>query len=168
MRLKKLTFITVSGGTQQLTVQDYNDRSVPQFYGGETDEAMSGKLRSNIRDFKREFELFYGASNEPAVYESIVNNILTDIQAGEESFSFGVAGDLIDVTVSDEFVSRALYARQVGIPVPAMKLSALNLNLKVAFITEDWGLVTGSVTESEDWGLVTGSVTESEDWGRVI
>lgn len=167
-RLQTITFLTDSGGTQQLTVQDYTETDAVEFFNEEYDEAINGSLRSNLRDYRKSFSVSYRLSGQPDVFRSICNNIASDVNAGNNWVYFGLdVNNLFRVIVTDDFAHRVEYANQHGLFVPRINMKAYNLGLNISLEYEDWRFVDEAVTESRNYGLITASVTQSIDYGTI-
>lgn len=169
-RQKTLTFVTNSGGIQELKLQNYVETNDLIFYNTNYDEAIDGSLRSNVRDIRPKYEVSYSLCGEPDVFRSIVNNIVTDLSTdGLDFFYIGIDTDrLVRVTLDSQMLYRAEYNNQHGLFVPKLTMIANELGAVVEVGFEDWRFVNEAVTEARDYGLITDAVTTQIDYGTIV
>jgi hypothetical protein len=77
--LTKVSFITIAGGEQVVTVSSFSVETELLFFNKAFDEAIDGSLRQNVRGTRKKFSLFYNKCMEPSILKSILNNIVTDL-----------------------------------------------------------------------------------------
>ena len=129
-KLTNIVIITNAGGTQTLTVQNYSESDDLQFWGSPFDEAIDGSLRTNFRNFRRTIGITYNMCTTPNTYNSICNNIATDLLNGEEYVEVGIdSSSAIEVVLDDGFLNRVEYANQHGLFIPKINFTALELGL---------------------------------------
>jgi hypothetical protein len=146
-QLTKVSFITIAGGEQVVTVSSFSAETELLFFGGAFDEAMDGSLRQNVRGTRKIFSLFYNKCMEPSTLRSVLNNIVTDLNVeGNNLGSFRIfQGDalIIDnstevfntssavfdqgvtehtVTLDSATIHRIQYANQIGTYVPKINM----------------------------------------------
>jgi hypothetical protein len=145
--LQKISFVTVAGGEEVVTVSSFSIETELLFFGGAFDEAMDGSLRQNVRGTRKKFSLLYNKCMEPSILKSILNNIVIDLNAeGNNLGSFRIfQGDarIIDnstevfntssivfdegvtehtVTLDSATIHRIQYANQIGTYVPKINM----------------------------------------------
>lgn len=168
-KVTDIKIITDAGGEQTLTVQNYAESDELEFFGKPFDEAVSGVLRSNFRDFRRKIGITYNLCTTPDVYRSVCNNIATDLINGAEFVYIGIDTDnAIRVVLDDGFDKRVEYANQHGLFVPKINFIAYNLGLSIGLIFRDYRFVNETVTVNLDYRFVNESVTEPvQDYGSI-
>tara|TARA_Y100000114_G_scaffold51850_1_gene47334 strand:- start:602 stop:1069 length:468 start_codon:yes stop_codon:yes gene_type:complete len=146
--LQTISFFTVAGDLQKLTVNNYSVQNEILFFNKEFDEAIDGSLRQNVRGIRRTFSIFYNKCIEPSTLRGILNNIITDLNVDgndRESFKF-FQGDVIfiddstevfnssteifnefgideiNVTLDDETIHTIQYTNQTGRYVPKINM----------------------------------------------
>lgn len=169
-RLQEILFVTNSGGTQALTIQDYVETDDLIFFNSNYDEAIDGSLRQNVRDIRRRYEFSYKLCGDPDTFRSIVNNIVTDLTTtGLEFFYIGIDTDnLVRVTLDDQMLYKAQYTNQHGLFLPKLTLLANELGAVVEVDFEDWRFVNEAISEARDYGLITDAVTTNLDYGSIV
>jgi hypothetical protein len=166
--MTELVFITDTGGLQTIKVQDYAEETVVKFFDSATDESLSGVLRPNVRNVRQGFRLSYKATSQPDVFQSIVSNIVEDINNGVPFFNFGIdSTSTFRVTLTSEVKQKVEYANQHGLFIPALTFETTGLGVIVSVEVLDYRFVNEGVTDSQDWGLITDSVTETRDYGTI-
>lgn len=102
--LQKISFVTVAGGEQVVTVSSFSVETELLFFNKEFDEAIDGSLRQNVRGTRKKFSLFYDKCLEPSTLRSILNNIVTDLNVeGNNLDSFKIfQGDPLIINNSTE------------------------------------------------------------------
>tara|TARA_R100001463_G_scaffold123371_1_gene180061 strand:+ start:176 stop:643 length:468 start_codon:yes stop_codon:yes gene_type:complete len=146
--LQTISFVTVAGDLQKLTVNGYSVENRLLFFNKEFDEAIDGSLRQNVRGMRRVYSVFYNKCIEPSTLRSILNNIITDLNVegnNRESFKlfqgdvvfiddssevwstssqvfdeYGI--DEINVTLDDATIHRIGYTSQIGTYVPKINM----------------------------------------------
>lgn len=167
-KVTNIKIITDAGGEQTLTIQNYTESDELEFFGKPFDEAVSGALRSNFRDFRRKIALTYNLCTTPNAYKSICNNIATDLLNGAEFIYIGIdTNNVIRVVLDDGFASRVQYANQHGLFVPKINFTAYELGLEITLDFEDWRFVNESVTEQRDYRYIYETVTTQLDYGFI-
>jgi hypothetical protein len=168
-KVTNIKIITDAGGEQSLTIQNYTESDELEFFGKPFDEAVSGALRSNFRDFRRKIGITYNLCTTPDVYRSVCNNIATDLINGAEFVYIGIDTDnAIRVVLDDGFAKRVEYANQHGLFVPKINFIAYNLGLSIGLIFRDYRFVNETVTVNLDYRFVNESVTEPvQDYGSI-
>lgn len=145
--LQKISFITVAGGEQIVTISSFSVETELLFFNKPFDVAIDGSLRQNVRGTRKKFSLFYNKCMEPSTLRSILNNIVTDLNVeGNNLGSFRIfQGDalIIDnstevfntstavfnegvtehtVTLDSATIHRIQYANQIGTYVPKINM----------------------------------------------
>lgn len=168
-KVTNIKIITDAGGEQSLTIQNYTESDELEFFGKPFDEAVSGALRSNFRDFRRKIGITYNLCTTPDVYRSVCNNIATDLINGAEFVYIGIDTDnAIRVVLDDGFAKRVEYANQHGLFVPKINFIAYNLGLSIGLIFRDYRFVNETATVNLDYRFVNESVTEPvQDYGSI-
>jgi hypothetical protein len=170
-KLTDIIVITDSGGTQTLTIQNYSESDELQFWGRPFDQAIDGTIRSNIDDFRRKISLTYNLCTTPAIYESICNNILEDLNNGSEFIYIGIDSDnVIRVVLDDDFAHRVQYANQHGLFVPKITFIAYQngLQTEITLDFEDWRFVNEAVDQPiRDYGFITQETTVQLDYASI-
>lgn len=146
--LQTISFVTVAGDLQKLTVNGYSVENKLLFFNNEFDEAIDGSLRQNVRGMRRVYSVFYNKCIEPSTLRGILNNIITDLNVegnNRESFKlfqgdvvfiddssevwstssqvfdeYGI--DEINVTLDDATIHRIEYTSQIGTYVPKINM----------------------------------------------
>lgn len=127
MRLSEITIQTVAGGQQTITLQNY-DKGTDVEYWRDNDKAVSGKYRHNLRGNRARYHLRYDACKQPAVFLSIINNIVADLTGGQDDITLIEDGDYRVVVPTDSFLSAIEYASQIGEYVPDMEFIDAEIN----------------------------------------
>ncbi len=145
--LQKISFITVAGGEQVVTVSSFSVETELLFFNKPFDVAIDGSLRQNVRGTRKRFSLFYNKCIEPSILKSVLNNIVTDLNVeGNNLGSFRIfQGDalIIDnstevfntstavfnegvtehtVTLDSDTIHSIQYANQIGTYVPKINM----------------------------------------------
>ena len=169
-RLQTLTFVTESGGTQTLTIQDYEESEDLIFYeGSATDEAIDGSRRTNVRGTRKSFALSYKLSGDPDTFASILNNVITDLTSDLAFVYIGTdTNNLFRVTLDEDTIYKAEYANQHGLFIPKLSFKGWEINAQVNLEFLDYRFITEAVDIQEDWGLITEAVTEQRDYGTIV
>ena len=68
--LQTISFFTVAGDLQKLTVNGYSVENRLLFFNKEFDEAIDGSLRQNVRGMRRVYSVFYNKCIEPSTLEA--------------------------------------------------------------------------------------------------
>lgn len=164
-----VTFSTETGGIQDLRMQDFADDVLMDFFNQPYEEALDGTLRTNVRDLRRGFRLSYQATTQPDVFRSILNNIMQDIEDGQQFFYFGIdSSSLIRVILDEGLQHKIRYANQHGLGIPALKMIAAEygvVDLELEF--QDWRFINEAVDDARDYGLLTNAVTNQLDYGAL-
>jgi len=167
-KLTNIKVVTDTGGTQTLTIQNYAETDDLQFWGSRFDQALDGSLRGNIRDTRRSISLTYNLCTTPSDYESICNNIATDLIGGASFVYIGIdTNSLIRVVLDDDFAHRVQYANQHGLFVPKITFKAFDLGLNIELVFDDYRFVYETVDVQGDYGLVTQTTTVQKDYGSI-
>ena len=105
--LQKISFVTVAGGEQVVTVSSFSVETELLFFNKQFDEAIDGSLRQNVRGTRKRFSLFYNKCIEPSILKSVLNNIVTDLNVeGNNLGSFRIfQGDPLIPNTSTEIFS---------------------------------------------------------------
>ena len=103
-QLSKISFVTVAGGEQVVTVSSFSVETELLFFNKPFDEAIDGSLRQNVRGTRKKFSLFYNKCMEPSTLKSILNNIVIDLNVeGNNLGSFRIfQGDALIIDNSTE------------------------------------------------------------------
>tara|TARA_Y100000114_G_scaffold140221_1_gene144915 strand:- start:36 stop:500 length:465 start_codon:yes stop_codon:yes gene_type:complete len=145
--LQKISFVTVAGGEQVVTVSSFSVETELLFFNKQFDEAIDGSLRQNVRGTRKKFSLFYNKCIEPSILKSVLNNIVTDLNVeGNDLGSFKIfQGDPLipdlstevfdvststfdqditehTVTLDSATIHRIQYANQIGTYVPKINM----------------------------------------------
>ena len=145
--LQKISFVTVAGGEQAVTVSSFSVETELLFFNKQFDEAIDGSLRQNVRGTRKKFSLFYNKCIEPSILKSVLNNIVTDLNVeGNDLGSFRIfQGDPLipdlstevfdvststfdqditehTVTLDSATIHRIQYANQIGTYVPKINM----------------------------------------------
>tara|TARA_R110002020_G_scaffold208745_2_gene414602 strand:- start:584 stop:1048 length:465 start_codon:yes stop_codon:yes gene_type:complete len=145
--LTKVSFFTIAGGEQVVTVSSFSVETELLFFNKAFDEAIDGSLRQNVRGTRKKFSLFYNKCMEPSILKSILNNIVIDLNVeGNNLGSFRIfQGDAIiidnstevfnassvvfnegptehTVTLDSATIHRIQYANQIGTYVPKINM----------------------------------------------
>lgn len=168
-KISNVIVITDTGGTQQLTIQNYAESDELEFFNTPFDEAIDGTLRNNFRDFRRKIGITYNLCTTPDTYRSICNNIAADLTSGKEFVYIGIdTNNAIRVVLDDDFASRVQYANQHGLFVPKINFKAYELGLEITLNFEDYRFINEAVDPpSRDYGLITATATQTLDYGSV-
>lgn len=130
MTLTHITFNTISGGTQTIALQDYgNNKDIE--YWGENDVAISGKIRQNIRGSRGIYSIEYEKCIQQSEYRALYNNIVADLENGEDSITISEGQTLASsrvVVPTDQFMQQIEYSNQIGNFVPDMEFTDAGIN----------------------------------------
>ena len=146
-QLSKISFVTVAGGEQVVTVSSFSVETELLFFNKAFDEAIDGSLRQNVRGTRKRFSLFYNKCMEPSTLRSILDNIVIDLNVEGNNLGsfkifqgdplipdlstevFDVSTSTFDqditehtVTLDSATIHRIQYANQIGTYVPKINM----------------------------------------------
>ena len=146
-QLSKISFVTVAGGEQVVTVSSFSVETELLFFNKAFDEAIDGSLRQNVRGTRKRFSLFYNKCMEPSTLRSILDNIVIDLNVEGNNLGsfkifqgdplipdlstevFDVSTSTFDQDISEHTVTldsatihRIQYANQIGTYVPKINM----------------------------------------------
>ena len=146
-QLSKISFVTVAGGEEVVTVSSFSVETELLFFNKPFDEAIDGSLRQNVRGTRKRFSLFYNKCMEHSILKSILNNIVIDLNVegnnlgsfrifqcdplianlSTEIFSTSTStfdSDISEhtVTLDSATIHRIQYANQIGTYVPKINM----------------------------------------------
>lgn len=129
-QLKYITFYTVTGGEQTLALQDYS-RTVQVDVWSDSDTALSGRKRQNLRGFREVFRIDYQACVEPGAYRELFGNIVADLLAGHVAITISEGPSLSGaqlVVPTDRLRHAVEYNSQIGEFVPSLEFITAQSN----------------------------------------
>jgi len=164
----QITFQTNSGGTQSVTIQNFEDNTDVEHWGASFDEAINGSLKQNVRGIRKSFKIKYNASRDAVAYREILNNIVTDLTSGLRFFYVSFeSSKYYRVVIDSDTIHKIQYSNQHGLFIPSVCLVSYELGIEVIEIVFDYRLITEAVTEYIDYGLITQTVTQQEDYASI-
>lgn len=119
-----------TGQRYTINIQDYDIDIDPEFYTGSAyDEALSGKLRQNLRGLRPSVTLQYDRSIEADKIRDLFDDIITAFvtnNADSVTFYPDASKDDNFEVVLDDGSYRTSYSNTIGTFTPSIRLVALN------------------------------------------
>lgn len=171
-KLSSIAIKTESGGFSFLDVHSFEKRFNPVFYGSPYDEAISGRLRTNIRGTRLSFSLLYSKCLQPDTFVNVMNYIAQDMESG---LAFVLAGEstqnMIKFVPDGGFLHRVQYANQIGRYVPKISFSSVeffNTYSVLGAKSVDWRYINEGESEFYDYKTITDpGLLEEEEYGSI-